>query len=76
MVLEPYVWQSVDNILEREDIDLDEFCSRVDEARINSSLASATRMIVLTYFRLSDQLNSRQAIIRRQRIFHHPHLRR
>jgi predicted DNA-binding ribbon-helix-helix protein len=58
MVLEPYVWQSVDNILEREDIDLDEFCRRVDEARINSSLASATRMIVLTYFKLSDQLNN------------------
>ncbi len=58
MVLEPYVWQSVDNILEREGVDLDEFCKSVDEARIGSSLASATRMIVLTYFRLSDQLNN------------------
>ena len=58
MVLEPYVWQSVDAIIEREDITLDEFCQAVDQARIHSSLASATRMIVLTYYRLLTNLHN------------------
>lgn len=58
MVLEPYVWQSVDAILSREDISLDEFCQLIDNARIHSSLASATRILVLTYFRLLANLHN------------------
>ena len=58
MVLEPYVWQCVDAIVEREDITLDQFCQTVDAARIHSSLASATRMIALTYFRLLTNLHN------------------
>lgn len=58
MVLEPYVWQSVDALLQREDVVLNEFCQLVDRARMNSSLASSTRLVVLTYFRLLDNLNN------------------
>ena len=58
MVLEPYVWQSVDAILSREEMTLDEFCQLIDNARIHSSLASATRIVVLTYFRLLTNLHN------------------
>ena len=58
MVLEPYVWQCVDTIIDREGMTTDEFCQIVDDARIRSSLASATRMIALTYFRLLTNLHN------------------
>ena len=57
IVLEPYVWDSIDAILLQEDINLDEFCEAVNVVRLHSSLASAARMVVLAYFRILDGLN-------------------
>ncbi len=57
IVLEPYVWDSIDAILVREDIGLDEFCETVNKARVHSSLASASRIVVLAYFRILDGLH-------------------
>jgi len=57
IVLEPYVWDSIDAIVWREQLGLDEFCGMIEMARIYSSLASATRIVALAYFRILDQLH-------------------
>jgi predicted DNA-binding ribbon-helix-helix protein len=56
IVLEPYVWDCIDAILERENLSLDDFCEAVNSARVYSSQASAARMVVLAYFRILDGL--------------------
>ena len=58
IVLEAYVWDSIDSMLDKEAVSLDEFCAHVDRARRNSSMASSTRLVVLAYFRLLEQVNS------------------
>ena len=58
IVLEAYVWDSIDSMLLREGVSLDEFCSRVEATRLQSSMASSARLVVLTYFRLLEQVNS------------------
>jgi predicted DNA-binding ribbon-helix-helix protein len=57
-VLEAYVWDSIDSMLQREAVSLDEFCNRVEDARQQSSMASSARLVVLIYFRLLSQINS------------------
>jgi len=58
IVLEAYVWDSIDSMLLREGVLLDEFCSQVEATRLQSSMASSARLVVLTYFRLLEQINS------------------
>ena len=58
IVLEAYVWDSIDSMLLREAVSLDEFCNRVEDTRRNSSMASSARLVVLIYFRLLGQINS------------------
>ena len=58
IVLEAYVWDSIDNMLDREGVSLDEFCGQVEATRLQSSMASSARLVVLTYFRLLEQINS------------------
>ena len=58
IVLEAYVWDSIDSMLQREALSLDEFCNRVEDTRLNSSMASSARLVVLIYFRLLGQINS------------------
>ena len=58
IVLEAYVWDSIDSMLDREDVSLDLFCARVDATRLQSSMAASARLVVLTYFRLLEQINS------------------
>jgi predicted DNA-binding ribbon-helix-helix protein len=57
IVLEAYVWDSIDSMLDNEAVSLDEFCAHVDYARQHSSMASSVRLVVLTYFRLLEQIN-------------------
>ena len=57
IVLEPYVWDSIDAILQQEAINLDEFCESINVVRLHSSLASAARMVVLAYFRILDGMH-------------------
>ena len=57
-MLEAYVWDSIDSMLLREAVSLDEFCNRVEDTRRNSSMASSARLVVLIYFRLLGQINS------------------
>jgi len=58
IVLEAYVWDSIDSMLDKEAVSLDEFCAQVDHARQHSSMASSARLVVLAYFRLLEQINS------------------
>jgi predicted DNA-binding ribbon-helix-helix protein len=58
IVLEAYVWDSIDSMLRREAVSLDEFCNRVETTRLRSSMASSARLVVLIYFRLLGQINS------------------
>ena len=58
IVLEAYVWDSIDSMLLREAVALDDFCNRVEDTRRNSSMASSARLVVLIYFRLLGQINS------------------
>ena len=57
IVLEAYVWDCIDSMLDREGVSLDEFCERVNAVRSQSSMASAARLVVLTYYRLLEQIN-------------------
>jgi len=58
IVLEGYVWDSIDSMLDRESATLDRFCAEVDLVRQNSSMASSARLVVLAYFRLLNEINS------------------
>ena len=57
IVLEAYVWDSIDSMLNREGVSLDTFCADVDDTRLHSSMASSARLVVLAYFRLLEQIN-------------------
>ena len=52
IVLEPYIWECISDILQRETIDLDSFCQEIDKRRQFSSIASSMRIVTLFYFRL------------------------
>ena len=58
IVLEAYVWDSIDSMLDREGVSLDTFCDDVDGTRLDSSMASSARLVVLAYFRPLGQINS------------------
>ena len=45
-------------MLDREGVSLDTFCDDVDGTRLDSSMASSARLIVLAYFRPLGQINS------------------
>ena len=58
IVLEAYVWDSIDSMLDREGVSLDTFCADVDDTRHHSSMASSAHLVVLAYFRFLKQINS------------------
>lgn len=51
MRLDKETWSSLNDICAREKVTIHELCSKIDLARGNSGLSSATRLFVLTYFR-------------------------
>lgn len=63
--LEHQVWDGLIEICRREQISLDALCTAVDDLRVASSMSSALRVFVLTYFReLAENASPRS----RQRI--------
>ena len=58
IVLEAYVWDCIDSMLQRENVTLDAFCNMIEGVRRSSSMASSARLIVLAYFRLLQQINT------------------
>jgi len=51
MRLDRETWISLADICEREGLTIHELCSKIDAAKGQSGLSSATRLFVLTYFR-------------------------
>ena len=51
LALEEQVWDAILEICSREDLTLDELCSHVADRRVNSSVSSAIRVFLLTYYR-------------------------
>ena len=54
IVLEAYVWDSIDSMLDRKGVSLDTFCADVDDTRLHCGMVSSARLVVLTYFRLLE----------------------
>ena len=52
IVLEAYVWDSIDSMLDREGVSLDTFCTDLDDTRLHSSMASSARLIAVSYTHL------------------------
>lgn len=50
--LEDRVWDGLVDICRREELSIDELCTRVNERRLASSLSSSLRVFQLTYFRI------------------------
>lgn len=50
--LEAQVWNSLSEVCTRESITIDQLCTKVAEKRQESSMSSALRVFLLTYFRL------------------------
>ena len=51
MRLDRETWISLADICQREGMTIHQLCSKIDLAKGNSGLSSATRLFVLTYFR-------------------------
>ena len=51
MRLDRETWISLADICARENMTIHQLCSKIDSAKGNSGLSSATRLFVLTYFR-------------------------
>lgn len=45
------MWEALQDISRREGVTLNEICSRVEKVRTESSLSSAIRVTILSYFR-------------------------
>lgn len=49
--LEPAMWEALQEIAEKENSSLNDICAYVHHNRLESSLTSALRVYILTYFR-------------------------
>ncbi len=49
--LEPAMWDALGEICQREDVSLNELCSRIADRRSASSLTATVRVFVMSYFR-------------------------
>ncbi|MCR9077307.1 MAG: ribbon-helix-helix domain-containing protein [bacterium] len=53
--LEEQVWDGLVDVCRREEVGLDELCTRVETRRVGSSMSSALRVFLLTYFRYASE---------------------
>jgi predicted DNA-binding ribbon-helix-helix protein len=53
--LEEQVWGGLIDICRREELSIDDLCTRVNAVRIDSSMSSSLRVFLLTYYRLVAQ---------------------
>ncbi|MDR6775028.1 putative DNA-binding ribbon-helix-helix protein [Azospirillum sp. BE72] len=49
--MEPFIWDSLKEICERERLSLNEICSRIDERRGEANLTASIRVFIVSYFR-------------------------
>ncbi|MCR9176553.1 MAG: ribbon-helix-helix domain-containing protein [Alphaproteobacteria bacterium] len=50
--LEDQVWDGLTEVCRREEISVDELCTKVERLRVGSSMSSALRVFLMTYFRM------------------------
>ena len=70
--LEDRVWDVLVDICRREELSIDELCTRVNERRLASSLSSSLRVFQLTYFRIIIENTERMLNRRPSDGFAHP----
>ena len=49
--MEPYIWDSLKEICERERLTLNELCARIDERRGEANLTASIRVFIVSYYR-------------------------
>ncbi|WP_042443211.1 ribbon-helix-helix domain-containing protein [Azospirillum sp. B510] len=49
--MEPYIWDSLKEICERERLTLNEICTQIDERRGDSNLTASIRVFIVSYYR-------------------------
>ena len=64
--LEDRVWDGLVDICRREELSIDDLCTRVNDQKLTSSLSSSLRVFQLTYFRIvidnAERLLSRRPV--------------
>jgi predicted DNA-binding ribbon-helix-helix protein len=71
--LEDRVWDGLVDVCRREELSIDELCTRVNDKRLASSMSSSLRVFQLTYFRIV--IENAERLLRRRPAdgFAHPH---
>jgi predicted DNA-binding ribbon-helix-helix protein len=49
--MEPYIWDSLKEICERERLTLNEICSLIDRRRGDANLTASIRVLIVSYYR-------------------------
>ncbi|WP_448203978.1 ribbon-helix-helix domain-containing protein [Azospirillum sp. sgz302134] len=49
--MEPYIWDSLKEICEREDLSLNDICTEVDRRRGEANLTASIRVFIVSYYR-------------------------
>lgn len=61
--LEAQVWDALEDVCGREEMNLDSVCTAINDRRLSSSMSSSIRMFLLIYFRcLADFLKQNRSI--------------
>ncbi|WP_207460146.1 ribbon-helix-helix domain-containing protein [Azospirillum sp. SYSU D00513] len=54
--MEPYIWDSLREICEREDLTINEICTQIDQRRGQANLTASIRVFIVSYFRNAMEL--------------------
>ncbi len=49
--MEPYIWDSLQDICEREGLSLNALCTEIDQRRGSANLTASIRVFIVSYFR-------------------------
>ncbi|MBP2232858.1 ribbon-helix-helix domain-containing protein [Azospirillum agricola] len=49
--MEPYIWDSLKEICERERLGLNEICTQIDQRRQEGNLTASIRVFIVSYYR-------------------------
>ncbi|MBP2301943.1 putative DNA-binding ribbon-helix-helix protein [Azospirillum picis] len=49
--MEPYIWDSLKEICEREGLTLNDLCTQIDERKGEANLTASIRVFIVSYYR-------------------------
>ena len=49
--MEPYIWDSLKEICERENLSINEICTQIDQRRGEANLTASIRVFIVSYYR-------------------------